>query len=179
MPRYRPVVVGVAVTGVFWLVAGILMLASWHSTGQEKRVRTAPACAPIEVFTGALCRAVLPGTITKFTSGELDVTVGGRDIASTVTISGPLPNTEQGIPARVTLYRGVVVHVESDTGLYVDTDAAPTTKSRDYRNFGFCFLVFGFAIGIYSGFKTARARDEEVQDVPAPEFDARDLEARE
>lgn len=163
-----PLIVGVSVAGAFWAVGGSLLLASWRSGVAAEQARDAPICAHNQVFSGAQCRATVTGMLTKFTGSEMDVTVDGRSISADVTISGQLPGTSPAIPVEVTIYRGRVVHVESETNLSVDTDAAPNTKSGNYRNFGFCFLGFGATAGIYSAVKTVQDRDEPDQDVPWP-----------
>lgn len=158
MKRYTPLVVGVSVAGAFWLVAGSLILASWRSGLREERARDAPVCARSQVFAGAECRITLPGLLTKFTSTEMDVTIDGQSHASTVTISGPRPSTSPALPVAVTVYRGRIIHIEGETHLNVYTDAAPSTKSENYRNFGYVFLGFGAAFGTYFGVKTYQAR---------------------
>jgi hypothetical protein len=170
--RWTPLIVGVSVTGVFWVVGGSLLLASWRSGLEAERARDAPICADSQAFSGAECRATAAGMLTKLTSGEMDVTVDGRSISSAVTLSGQLPSTSPAIPVEVTIYRGRVIHIEGETNLSVDTDAAPSTKSVDYRNFGLYFLVFGGAVGIYSAVKTAQDRDEPGQDMPRPSHGA-------
>lgn len=146
--------------GVFWVVGGSLLLASWRTGVTAERARHAPICAHSEVFSGADCQITIAGKLTKFTSGEMDVTVDGRSISSAVTISGPLPHIPPAIPVEVTFYQGRVIHIEGETDLSVDTDAAPSTNSWNYRNFGICFLVFGTAAGVYSAFKTLESRDK-------------------
>jgi hypothetical protein len=160
MKRYTPLVVGVSVAGAFWLIAGSLMLASWRSRVREERARAAPVCAEDQVFTGQNCRITVPGLLTRFTHSQMDVTVAGHDLSAGVTISGTLPDTSPAIPVDVTIYRGRVIHIEG-TRVYVDTNAAPTTKAVDYRNFGYIFVAFGVAFGIYSGVKTFQTREGE------------------
>jgi len=169
--RWTPLIVGVSVAGAFWVVGGSLLLASWRSDVAAERARDAPICAHRDLFSGADCQATVAGELTKFTSSEMDVTVDGRSISSSVTISGQLPRTSPAIPVEVTIYRGQIIHIEGETNLSVDTDAAPSTRSGNYRNFGICFLVFGTAFGVYSAIKTAQDRDERVQDVPWPGHD--------
>jgi hypothetical protein len=163
-----PLIVGVSMAWTFWVIGGVLLLASWRIGVGAQRARDAPICAHSEVFSGANCRVTMPGELTKFTGSEMDVTVDGRSIRSGVTIKGPLPGTSPAIPVQVTIYRGRVIHVEGETHLSVDTDAAPSTRSTNYRIFGFCFLVFGAAVGIYSAVKTVQDRDESVHDLPWP-----------
>ena len=150
--------VGAAVLWVFGLIGGSLLLASWRAGNAAEQARNAPVCAESQVFSRAVCRITLPGTVTRITSGVLVVTVDGRSVSSGVTLAGDLPDTSRGIPAAVTIYRGKVIHVEGETRLKVDTDAAPSTKSVDYRNFGYCFLVFGGAVAVYSTLKTVSER---------------------
>jgi hypothetical protein len=152
--RRAPLIVGVSVTGTFWLIAGALLLASWRSDVTADRARNAPICARSEMFTGAACQITVPGRLTKITWGELDVTVDGRSMSSVVTLHGNLPRTPPAIPVEVTLYRGRVIHVEGETHLSVDTDAAPSIKSENYRNFGYCFVVFGAVFGTYATVRT-------------------------
>ena len=101
-----PLIVGLSVAGVFCVVAASLLLASWRSNVEGARARNAPMCALSQVFSAARCQATLPGMMTKITGGELDVTVNGRSIHSTVTLRGNLPHTSPAIPVQVTLYRG-------------------------------------------------------------------------
>ena len=155
-----PLIVGVSVTGPFWLAAAALLLASWRSSVAEDWASDAPTCASSQVFTETSCRITLPGTMTKITSGELDVTVDGRSIRSAVTLAGNLPHTPHGIPVQVTIYRGRVIHVEDEAGLFVDTNAAPGTKSLNYLNFGICCLVGGALFGALSVAKTIEARKQ-------------------
>jgi hypothetical protein len=173
--RWKPLIVGVAVAWTFWLIGGSLLLASWRSNVGAERARNAPICAPGQVFSRAECRVTVAGDLTKFTSSVMVVTVGGRSISSGVTINGSLPGTSPAISVEVTIYRGRVIHVEGAANLTedaaslsVDTDAAPATRSWNYRNFGFCFLVFGTAVGIYSAVDTGRKRGEPDQDPPYP-----------
>ena len=102
-------------------------------------------------------RATVAGMLTMFTGSEMDVIVDGRSITSDVTISGPLMGTSPAIPVEVTIYGGRVIHVEGEAHLRVDTDAAPSTKCWNDRNFGPSFLALGAVAGIYSGVKAAQA----------------------
>lgn len=57
-------------------------------------------------------------------------------------LHGQLPDTVSGLPARVTFYQGVVVHIEGGD-LKFDTDGAPV-DSFDYLRFaGLFFLISG------------------------------------
>ena len=156
---YTPLVVGFSVAGAFWLVAGCLMLASWHSAERADRARNAPVCAPSQVFSDTTCQITRAGLLTRFTSDEMDLTVAGRNITAPVLISGPLLDTSPAVAVDVTIYRGQVIHV-SGQGLSVDTRAAPSTSSYDQRTFGFIFLAFGAAFGGYFGVKTFQARTD-------------------
>jgi hypothetical protein len=154
-----PLIVGVSVAGVFWVVATSLLLASWRSNVEAARARNAPICALSQVFSAARCQGTLPGMMTKITGGELDVTVNGHSIHSVVTLAGHLPHTSPAIPVQVTLYRGRVIHVEDEAGLAVNTDAAPATKALNYRMFGLCALVFGTMLGAACAKKTHDSRE--------------------
>jgi hypothetical protein len=166
--RWWPLVVGVSAAAAFWAVGGSLLLASWRIGVETQRSRDAPTCAPGQLLSGADCRATVAGEITRLTGSEMDLTVDGRSIRAHVTISGQLPSSPPVIPVEVTFYRGRVIHVEDQTDLSVDTDAAPSTRSGNYRNFGFCFLAFGAAVGVYGAVKTVQDRDESVEDPPWP-----------
>ena len=152
--RRAPLIVGISVTGTFWLIAGALLIASWRSGVTAEQARNAPICAPGQAFTAAHCQITRPGQLTRITGSMLDVTVDGRAISSEVTLAGNLPHTPPAIPVEVTFFRGLVIHVEGETHLSVDTDAAPSTKSVDYRNFGFVFVGFGVMFGTYATVKT-------------------------
>jgi hypothetical protein len=155
-----PLIVFVSVTGAFWLIALPLLLVSWRAGVDAERARNAPECTESQVFSATYCRITLPGTITTITNSRLVVTVAGRSIKSTVTLTGNQPHTGHGIPAQVTIYRGKVIHVESGTPLFVDTDAAPSTKALNYRTFGIIVMVAGLAVGGYSVAKTIETRNQ-------------------
>jgi hypothetical protein len=155
-----PLIVFVSVTGAFWLIALPLLLLGWRSSVDAERARNAPECTESQVFSKTYCSITLPGTITKITSSELVVTVAGRSISSAVTLAGNLPHTPHGIPAQVTIYRGKVIHVENETPLFVDTNAAPSTKAVNYSAYGAFFLVGGLLLGGYSTAKTIETRNQ-------------------
>ncbi|MCY1139770.1 hypothetical protein OWR29_17350 [Actinoplanes sp. Pm04-4] len=169
--RSWPLIIGLSSAAAFWVVGGALLLASWRIGVGAERSREAPTCAHGQLLTGADCRAEVAGEVTRLTSTEMDVTVDGHSVRAHVTISGQLPSSPPAIPVEVTLYRGHVIHVENNANLNVDTDAAPSTRSENYRNFGFCFVVFGAAVGVYGAVKTVQDRDESLEDPPWPVVD--------
>lgn len=155
----RPLIVGVSAGGIVWLFAAALLLASWRSGVEAQRARAAPPCAADQEFSTARCMAVRPGLMTRLTAGELDVTVDGRDLQSTVTLAGTLPRTEPAVAVQVTLYRGRVIHVEDAAGLFVDTNAAPWTGALTYRIFGLLALAGGVVVGLTGARMTLRSRE--------------------
>ncbi len=69
---------------------------------------------------------------------------------------GQLPGYEASRPARVTIYRGVAVHVESGD-LNLDTLGAPVDRTDDFRLIGLIFLIGGpFLAGAVALLRSAR-----------------------
>jgi hypothetical protein len=157
--RWTPLIAGLSVAAALWIVGGALQFASWRSGVTAERARHAPLCSTSEVFADIRCQITLPATMTKITGGEIDVTVAGRAVSAPVTLSGGKPDASRGIPVQVTIYRGRVIHVAGED-LRVDTNYAPSTKSGDYRFFGYLFVAFGIMGGLWAALGVITHRDD-------------------
>ncbi|MEV4141659.1 hypothetical protein AB0J72_57070 [Dactylosporangium sp. NPDC049742] len=119
------------------LLGGCLLLLAWQSDIKDQQRRTAPPCAPSQVFTQAKCRAELDGTVTSITRDRVEVDVDGHALGMDITISQQVPAVT-GHPVRVTLYRGAPVRVVGD-----HLNVGPQDTPANNRNiFGFLGLLF-------------------------------------
>lgn len=118
------------------LGAGLLTL-SWRSGVEGERRQAAPECAQSQVFTRAKCRAEVDGTFTSLTRDRVEVDVDGHHLVmDTVSMREVPPLT--GRTARVTLYRGVPIHIEGDH-LSINAEDSPADGRYFFGFFGvFC-----------------------------------------
>lgn len=136
-----------AAMALFWVIGAVLLLVAWRASAAEDRIRDAPFCTAGQVFTATECRFTLDGTMTGLTSDRAEMDVDGRHFSVNVTLAGTIHDVA-GLPVKVTLYRGKPIHVEGPDLRY-DTDDAPATSARDFRNWGLSAIVGGT---ILSGF---------------------------
>ncbi|WP_426513424.1 hypothetical protein ACPPVO_24135 [Dactylosporangium sp. McL0621] len=129
---------------IFWTVGACLLLAAWRSGVAEDRARHAPTCPEGQAFTPAECQITFDGTMTGLTHDRAEMDVGGRRATAKVTLSGEISDV-RGVPVRVTLYQGKVIHIEGQR-LKIDTGDAPATNHTNLRNFGMFCIVGGAAL---------------------------------
>jgi hypothetical protein len=142
---------------VFWTVGAVLLVASLYGSVGLDRFRSAPTCSPSQAFTSADCRITVDATLTALTRDQVAMDVDGRHISTGVFLHGQLPDNVAGVPVRVTVYRGVVVHVEGGD-LNFDTGAAPVNRVGNLRFAGLFFLIGGaFLVGLNALIRSVRA----------------------
>lgn len=130
-----------AAVAIFWTVGACLLVAAWRSGVAEDRAHRAPTCSEGQAFKPVECQITIDGTMTGLTHDRAEMDVGGRRATARVTLSGEISDV-RGVPVRVTLYRGKVIHIEGQR-LKIDTDDAPASSHTALRNIGMFFIVGG------------------------------------
>lgn len=80
--------------------------------------------------------------MTAVTREQIVMDVNGRRVTAEMDFHGPLPDAAAGLPVRLTIYRGVAVHIEGGD-LNLDSLGAPVNSANDLRFAGLFFLLSG------------------------------------
>ena len=144
--RYTRLGFGIPVTwpfvvlGMSWVLGAWLLVAVWHTGVAANQAHNAPVCTAEQVFTDTYCYDTLDGIILGLNHDQADVDVGNRQLTASVALDGPVEDV-RGLPVRVTVYQGKVVHIKG-SGLDVDAQDAPGANFGNYLIIGlFCVIV--------------------------------------
>jgi len=143
----------------FWTVGVVMLVGSLFGSVDLDRFRHAPACSLSQVYTSAYCRIAVDATLTAVTRDQIVMDVDGRRVTAEMNFHGPLPDAVAGLPVRVTMYRGIAVHIEGGD-LNFDTLDAPVNRVSEFRFAGLFFLIGGtFLVGANALVRSVRRAD--------------------
>jgi len=141
----------------FWTIGVLMLVVSLFGSAGPDRFRQAPTCSPRQVFTSAYCRITVDATVTAVTREQIVMDVDGRRVTAKMNFHGPLPDAAAGLPVRVTIYRGVAVHVEGGN-LHLDTLDTPVNSVGVLRSAGMFFLIGGTVVVVATTLRRSARR---------------------
>lgn len=142
-----------------WTFGVVLVVTSLFGSVDPDHFRHAPACTPGQMFTKAYCRITVDATLTAVTREDIVTEVDGRRVTAHMNFHGPLPDAPAGLPVRLTLYRGVAVHVEG-SDLNLDTLDTPVNDTTYLRSAGLFILIGGTVLVGANALRRSNRRDE-------------------
>ena len=134
--------------GLCWWAGASLLVEASRSSVEANRAHNAPVCTADQLFTDTYCYDTLDGTMIGLDHYQADVDVGKRHLTAPVAFVGPVEDV-RGLPVRVTVYRGKVVHIEGSR-LKFDAQDAPAAIFEGYLDLGLTVAVGGGGLVVIS-----------------------------